>query len=447
MAKVVNVKYDANTLKIQISINNQMFDVTRIQHRPIQDWLYPLIVKKVRWDGLYEELKAFTGLDEFSILFDSDDQSLAVLQNAMLSYPVKVSGTNNRVVILYNTNPILTKITVNGKVFDTTRIANRPIDEWVYPMQFGDIKWDGIYAELNTYFGVDYYHLQFVGDQSLTKELMDECPAHIDITVRPAMQQVSMSPSISTTQAQSVSQATVAAHTSFVGNAQDMVSNLHDKIGDISQNEGVRKTMSTAKNVGNKIGESILGAVSSMKSSEQYGKIMESSAVQTVSNNSFVKKISAIWKGLDKRIRIGALIVLVIFVVVLLVCLFLGTKKYKTDLDDASNALGTPHEINCGSYGISSYQSLGVTATFYFSAGDPSTVYRVDSEDGATAECTSLYSEIDDRTTGLSNYDISVIGLDTDEDNDIEFTIYSYDGSDQIEECIVIYEYEVEEKS
>lgn len=35
MAKVVNVKYDANTLKIQISINNQMFDVTRIQHRLI----------------------------------------------------------------------------------------------------------------------------------------------------------------------------------------------------------------------------------------------------------------------------------------------------------------------------------------------------------------------------------------------------------------------------
>ncbi len=351
---------------------------------------------------------------------------------------------NNKVVILYSANPLSTKITVNGKIFDTTRIENRTIDEWVYPMQFGEMKWDGIYAELNAYFGVDYYHLQFVGDQSLTKELMNECPTHVDITVRPAMQQVSTSPSTSTTQSQSVTQATAAEHTNSVSNPQDSVSNLHDKIEGISQNEGIQKTVSAAKNMGNKIGESVSGAVSSIKGSEQYGKIMESSAVQTVANNSFVKKVSAIWKGLDKRIRIGALIVLVILLVVLLVSLFSGTKKYKTDLNDSTKALGTPHEINCGSYGISAF---GTTATFYFSAGDPSAVYRIDSEDGATAECTSSYSEIEDRTTGLSNYDISVIGLDIDEDNDIEFTIYSYDGGDWIEECIVIYEYEAEEES
>jgi hypothetical protein len=143
------------------------------------------MIKNVRWNGIYDEIKDFLGGEEdFCIQFSGDENELNILKEAIKSTPANVAGTNNKVVILYKSEPLSTKITVNGQVFDTTRIQNRYIDEWVNPFQIRDIQWDGIFNELENYIHSNMYSIQFVGNAEDMKVLINACPENIDVTFR-----------------------------------------------------------------------------------------------------------------------------------------------------------------------------------------------------------------------------------------------------------------------
>jgi hypothetical protein len=185
MSSIVKIKYDSDTHTTTIASNDKVFDTTRINGKEIAEWVYPFMIKNVRWNGIYDEIKDFLGGEEdFCIQFSGDENELNILKEAIKSTPANVAGTNNKVVILYKSEPLSTKITVNGQVFDTTRIQNRYIDEWVNPFQIRDIQWDGIFNELENYIHSNMYSIQFVGNAEDMKVLINACPENIDVTFR-----------------------------------------------------------------------------------------------------------------------------------------------------------------------------------------------------------------------------------------------------------------------
>jgi len=184
MESIVKIVYKKDLNILKISCNEKAFDVSRIKDIPIEQWVFQFCSKGVKWNGLYEELKAFTEINDFTLHFDSDDTSFEIVKYALAETPAKLIGTNNIVTILYNENPFTTKIAVNGNVFNTARIQNRSIDEWINPIQIRDLQWNGIFEEITEFIGTDIYKIYFVGKQEFMKLLIDKCPKNVDIFYR-----------------------------------------------------------------------------------------------------------------------------------------------------------------------------------------------------------------------------------------------------------------------
>lgn len=184
MESIVKIVYKKDLNVLQISCNGKNFDVSRIKDIPIEQWVFPFCSKGVKWNGLYEELKVFTESNDFKIHFDSDDISFEIVKYALSETPAKLIGTNNIVTILYNENPFTTRITVNGNVFNTARIQNRSIDEWINSIQIRDLQWNGIFEEITEFIGTDVYKIYFVGKQEFMKLLIDKCPKNVDVFYR-----------------------------------------------------------------------------------------------------------------------------------------------------------------------------------------------------------------------------------------------------------------------
>lgn len=181
MEIIVEAIYKKQTNELNIRYADKVFDISPIQDIPLEQWVFPFFAKGVHWGGIYEELKAFTGSEEFILRFDSDDDSFETVKQALHDMPVKLVGKNNVVTIIYHENPITTKIVVNGKIFDTTSLQNRYIDEWIAPIQIRGIKWSGIFKELENYIGTDLFTIYFVGEQKFMKLLIENCPENINI--------------------------------------------------------------------------------------------------------------------------------------------------------------------------------------------------------------------------------------------------------------------------
>ena len=184
MNTIVKVSYQENPKNLKITCNGKIFDTSNINEMKIEDLAYPFLVKGVKWQGLYEELKAFTVENEYTIYFDGDNKSFETLKTALQNFPVKLASTNNKVIILYSEKPFTTKITINGAIFDTSRIQNRSIDEWVKPIQIRDVNWKGIYQELSDYIGIDVYSIEFVGSQEFMNVLIEDCPETVSVVFR-----------------------------------------------------------------------------------------------------------------------------------------------------------------------------------------------------------------------------------------------------------------------
>lgn len=184
MKTLINAAYNNDTSGIKITCGNRVFDVSRIQNMPIEQWVFPFSAKGVRWNGLYEELKSFAGCDDFSLYFDSDDISFDIVKHALSKTPVKLIGPNNSVTIVYKELPFSTKITVNGDVFDTVRIQNRSIEEWLSPISLRGMQWHGIFAELEEYIGTSMYTIYFVGPAEFMELLISHAPDDVNVFYR-----------------------------------------------------------------------------------------------------------------------------------------------------------------------------------------------------------------------------------------------------------------------
>lgn len=145
MAKTVKVLYNADTLETAITVDGREFDTSRINGKEIEDWAYPFMIRKVRWNGFYDEMvEALGGDKEFNLVFEGSEDSLAELKEALEDAPVTIisdEDNENIVVIEYDEDSLTTSITINGQDFDTSRIDGKEIADWIYPFIIRKVKW------------------------------------------------------------------------------------------------------------------------------------------------------------------------------------------------------------------------------------------------------------------------------------------------------------------
>ena len=66
MIKTVKVTYNSDTLETAITVDGNAFDTSRINGREIEDWAYPFMMRKVKWNGFYDEMvEALGGAEVF----------------------------------------------------------------------------------------------------------------------------------------------------------------------------------------------------------------------------------------------------------------------------------------------------------------------------------------------------------------------------------------------
>lgn len=411
MAKKVKIQYTAEPPHTEITADGKQMDTSRIEGRRLEEWAYPFFVQKVHWNGIREELKAFTGTDDVHIQFQGTEQEMRILQDAVKGTPMRVAGTNNRVVILYNRDALTTRITVNGKMFDAARLQNRSIEEWIEPFQFRDLRWDGIFQELENALGTDEYSIQFAGDQEDMRELMQHCPETVSLTFK-AME--------------------TAKHTPKAVNL---------KIPNIAEKENVKAAADAAVNAAKKLDSSVSNAVSNIQNAEGYQKLMANEKVQKVKNNSVIQKIAGFWKGLNKIVKYAVVIglVVVILVIVLVSC-FGRDKSIIAKSDGQLSAIQCPHSCEGGKFGFYDMSELSDkvkgSGYLYFRANDYTTTYLLEGEDGSQYETIAGAGSAEGEASGFDS-DAKVQSDDVDGDGYVTFAIKKFDGEDYVEVCTI----------
>ena len=185
MSKTIKVTYNSGTPETSITIDGIPFDTSRIKGMEIADWAYPFMIRKVRWNGFYDEMVEASGGEKvFNLIFEGSESDLNELKEAWADAPVTVvteENAGNIAVIVYDENSLTTDITVNGRTFDTSRINGREIADWIYPFMIRKVKWNGIFEELSEFTGSAEYTIQFSGSNSAMQELIGECPETVSI--------------------------------------------------------------------------------------------------------------------------------------------------------------------------------------------------------------------------------------------------------------------------
>ena len=185
----VKIKYRETPYDLSINYDGRDLDISRIRNMPISEWAFPFRKNETDWKGIYEELKEFTGEETFTIQFEGDKGDFEMLKAALINTKARLISSDNTAVILYSENPYTTKINVNGELFDTSRIQNRSIEEWIKPIELRGFEWKGIFRELEDFIGTDEYNIRFMGEQDFMKPLMDACPNGVNVTYRVALKQ------------------------------------------------------------------------------------------------------------------------------------------------------------------------------------------------------------------------------------------------------------------
>ena len=73
---IVVIAYDESTLKTEITINDNPFDTSRINGKEIEDWIYPFLIRKIKWNGIFEELASVLNSEEYTIRFSGNNTAM-----------------------------------------------------------------------------------------------------------------------------------------------------------------------------------------------------------------------------------------------------------------------------------------------------------------------------------------------------------------------------------
>ena len=96
MSKTVNVMYNPDTLETSITVDGNAFDTSRINGKEISDWAYPFMMRKVKWNGFYDEMINLIRSVFESVLKTNDSLEFAVLTGCLrISKESIFTGLNN----------------------------------------------------------------------------------------------------------------------------------------------------------------------------------------------------------------------------------------------------------------------------------------------------------------------------------------------------------------
>ena len=198
MGHNIDISYDAKNKITTISFEGNVIDTERLNGVDISKWVYPFHINGVRWYGLYEELKKVYMHNTFTIVFEGNTEDYEVLKSALKDKNIEVKEKFSKVIILYDDSQFMTKITINGKIFDTQRIEKRSIDEWIKPFSFKAAEWLGIFGEIESYLGNSFYNISFVGNQEDMKLLIDNAPEYVNVFYKPQVVSKKKPPQLNT---------------------------------------------------------------------------------------------------------------------------------------------------------------------------------------------------------------------------------------------------------
>ena len=89
--KTVRVEYCSNPVSVKITADGKNFDTSRIDGMDIALWAEPFLLKKVKWEGFYDEMvNALGGERTFELIFEGSGADLQILKEAWGSAPVIV---------------------------------------------------------------------------------------------------------------------------------------------------------------------------------------------------------------------------------------------------------------------------------------------------------------------------------------------------------------------
>ncbi len=96
MANKVEVIYDDKTLETLITVNGKSFDTSRINGKEIADWVYPFMMRKIKWDGIFEELAKVVGSQEYTIKFSGSNAAMnELMEECPETVAISKKKTNN----------------------------------------------------------------------------------------------------------------------------------------------------------------------------------------------------------------------------------------------------------------------------------------------------------------------------------------------------------------
>jgi len=194
-ADTVIIDYDESALQTIITINNQPFDTSRINGREIADWVYPFMMRKVKWNGIFDELSQVVGSEKYTIQFCGTESALQELKEECpetvtirenlkkteVAVPeaesVQETNQENLVTIRYDETTAQGEIIVNGSTLDVSAVNGRNIADWLSPSG----RWKGLFVELSHAVGSEQYKIKFSGSDNAMRFLMQNSPVTVSV--------------------------------------------------------------------------------------------------------------------------------------------------------------------------------------------------------------------------------------------------------------------------
>ena len=194
-ADTVMIDYDESALQTIITINNQPFDTSRINGREIADWVYPFMMRKVKWNDIFDELSQVVGSEKYTIQFCGTESALQELKEECpetvtirenlkktedtISETESVQEINqeNLVTIRYDETTAQGEIIVNGSTLDVSAVNGRNIADWLSPSG----RWKGLFIELSHAVGSEQYKIKFSGSDNAMRFLMQNSPVTVSV--------------------------------------------------------------------------------------------------------------------------------------------------------------------------------------------------------------------------------------------------------------------------
>ncbi len=226
MKPFITIVYHPEENVFRIQYQEKQLDMSRLEQMSISEWGNPFVKNKHRWYGLYEELRQLCGEDDYKVIFDGSDDDLRSIKNVLSEHKIEILTNANKVVIVYNRAVCSIRVTVNGRLMDTSSVEGVPLERTIeaIPMR----EWKGLFSEIEDYLGHTGYTVSFVGNSEDIRCLVDACPENVDLSYKPS--KLNTAKASSTAMTEAVSTSAIAIKETVSATAKPLLDTAKEKM-------------------------------------------------------------------------------------------------------------------------------------------------------------------------------------------------------------------------